>query len=80
MSKKKYTAEQIVTMLREAEVQVSKGQNIAEVCRGLGITDQTYYRRVTIIKPKEFVMRPNSLNKVYVLWRWHIAFRDLLCQ
>ncbi len=30
-------------MLREAEVQLSKGQNIAEVCRGLGITDQTYY-------------------------------------
>jgi putative transposase len=44
MSKKKYTGEQIVSMLREAEVQLSKGQNIAEVCRGLGITDQTYYR------------------------------------
>jgi len=44
MSKKKFTAEQIVSMLREAEVQLAKGQNIAEVCRGLGITDQTYYR------------------------------------
>jgi transposase-like protein len=44
MSKKKYSPEQIVSMLREAEVLLGKGQSIAEVCRGLGITDQTYYR------------------------------------
>lgn len=44
MSKKKYAPEQIVSMLREAEVLLGKGQSIAEMCRGLGITDQTYYR------------------------------------
>lgn len=44
MSKKKYTAEEIVGRLREAEVQLAKGQSIAEVCRGLDITDETYYR------------------------------------
>ena len=44
MSKKKDTPEQVVSMLREAEVQLGKGQSIAEVCRGLGITDQTYSR------------------------------------
>jgi transposase-like protein len=44
MSKKKYAPEQIVSMLPEAEVLLGKGQSIAEVCRGLGITDQTYYR------------------------------------
>ena len=44
MSKKKYAPEQIVSLLREAEVLLGKGQSIAEVCRGLGITDQTYYR------------------------------------
>lgn len=31
-------------MLREAEVLPGKGQNIAETCRGLGITEQTHYR------------------------------------
>ena len=31
-------------MLREAEVQLGKGQSIGEVCRGLAITDQTSYR------------------------------------
>lgn len=44
MGKKKFTPEQIVSMLRETEVLLGKGQNIAEVCRTLGITDQTYYR------------------------------------
>ena len=44
MSKKKHTAEEIVTKLREAEVLIAKGQSIAEACRQLGISDQTYYK------------------------------------
>ncbi len=44
MPRKRYTAEQIITKLREAEVELAKGQNIAQVCRKLGIGDQTYYR------------------------------------
>lgn len=41
---KRYRPEQIVSMLREAEVELSKGQSIAAVAKKLGITDQTYYR------------------------------------
>jgi putative transposase len=41
---KKYTAEQIVAKLREAEVLLAKGMTLAEVCRQLEITDATYYR------------------------------------
>ncbi len=44
MKGKKYTAEEIVTKLREAEVLLAKGQNLGEVCRQLEITDVTYYR------------------------------------
>ena len=44
MPRKRYTAEQIITKLREAEVELAKGQNIAQVCRKLGIGDQAYYR------------------------------------
>jgi transposase-like protein len=44
MPKKRYSAEAIVTILREVEVQQSKGQNIDEACRQIGITEQTYYR------------------------------------
>ena len=44
MGRKRYSPEQIVTMLREAEVFLSQGTQVAEVCRKLGVTEQTYYR------------------------------------
>ncbi len=44
MGKKRRTAESIVAMLREAEVQMAKGQRLAEVVRQLGISDATYYK------------------------------------
>jgi len=42
--KKIHTAEQIVSKLREAELELARGGTIAEVARKLGITDHTYYR------------------------------------
>jgi len=44
MSKKQFTGEQIISKLREAEVLQSNGQSISEICRQLGIKDQTYYK------------------------------------
>jgi transposase-like protein len=44
MARKRYTAEQIITKLREAEVELAKGQTTPQVCKKLGISDQTYYR------------------------------------
>jgi transposase-like protein len=44
MGRKRYSPEQIITMLREAEVLLSQGTPVAEVCRKFGVTEQTYYR------------------------------------
>ncbi len=44
MTKKGFTAEQIIGKLREAEVLLAQGTTVAEVSRKLGITEQTYYR------------------------------------
>ena len=44
MPRLRHTVEQILAKLREAEVALSKGQAVAQVCRGLSITEQTYYR------------------------------------
>lgn len=44
MPKQNYTAEQIISKLREAEVLISQGKTIPEVSKALGISDQTYYR------------------------------------
>ena len=44
MARKNYTVEQIIIKLREVELQCNQGKTITEACRGLGITEQTYYR------------------------------------
>jgi putative transposase len=44
MSRKRYTPEQIIGKLREAEVALAQGQKVAQVCHSLGIAEQTFYR------------------------------------
>ena len=44
MKQKRHGVEQIVAKLRRADVELGKGQKVPEVCRLLGITEQTYYR------------------------------------
>jgi transposase-like protein len=44
MGQKRYTPEQIIGMLRQAEVRSAEGATVADIVRELGITDQTYYR------------------------------------
>jgi putative transposase len=44
MARKKCTTEQIIAKLREAEVGLAKGLKTPQVCKQLGISDQTYYR------------------------------------
>jgi len=44
MSRRRYSAEQIIVKLREAEVLSSQGRTVPEICRQLGVTQNTYYR------------------------------------
>ena len=44
MPRKRYSPEQIINSLREAEVLMSQGSTAAEAARHLSITEQTYYR------------------------------------
>jgi putative transposase len=44
MPRKRYSAEEIVNKLRQAEVELAKGRTVAQMCKQLGVTDQTYYR------------------------------------
>jgi len=44
MPRKRYRVEQIISMLREAEVELSKGLKTLEVCKKLGISENTFYR------------------------------------
>ena len=42
--KKRHTAEQIVAKPRQADLEFGKGLRVPEVCKRLGISEQTYYR------------------------------------
>ena len=44
MARKRYTPEQIIRLLRQAEVLSSQGRNVSEICREIGVTENTYYR------------------------------------
>jgi len=44
MARKRYTAEQIIRHLRQAEVLSYQGRNVSEMCREIGVTENTYYR------------------------------------
>jgi len=44
MAKKRFQAEQFIGKLREAEVEISRGQTIGQVVKKLGVTEQTYCR------------------------------------
>ncbi|HIJ51408.1 MAG TPA: transposase, partial [Nitrospinae bacterium] len=44
MARKRYSPEHIIGYLREAEVLLSKGSTVPEICRKIGIAEQTYYR------------------------------------
>jgi putative transposase len=44
MARKRYTPEEIIQLLREAEVLLSQDKTVAETAKQLGIAEQTYYR------------------------------------
>lgn len=44
MARKRYSVEQIVRKLREAEVLQGQGQTVEAICRKMGVSDATYYK------------------------------------
>ena len=74
MGRKRFSPEQIITMLREAKVLLTQGTPVAEACRKLGVTEQTYYRwrkeyggmRVEQAKRLKELMKENTRLKKLV--------------
>ena len=44
MKRTRHSTEQIIEKLRQADVELGKGQKVPEICKALEITEQTYYR------------------------------------
>ncbi len=44
MPRKRHTPEQIISKLRQVEIELSKGRAVREAVKQIAITEQTYYR------------------------------------
>ena len=44
MARKRFTVEQIINHLREADVLLAQDLTVGEVCRRIGVSEQSYYR------------------------------------
>ncbi len=44
MAKRRYSSEEIIHKLREADVLLGQGRTVAEVAKQLAVTEQTYFR------------------------------------
>ena len=44
MGIRRWTVEEIIAKLREAEVRLGQGETVGQVCRQLGVSEQTFYR------------------------------------
>lgn len=44
MPKKTFTSEQIIGILRQAEILIAQGDSVEKACKKLNISIQTYYR------------------------------------
>jgi len=71
MARKRYTPEQIIRYLRQAEVLSSQNRSISEICKEIGVSENTYYRwrkeyggmRVTQAKRLKELEKENSRLK-----------------
>lgn len=44
MGRKRHSAEEVINKLRQADVELGKGNTVAGVCKLLGVSEQTYFR------------------------------------
>jgi transposase len=72
--KTRHNAEQIVVKLRQADVELGKGLKVPEVCKGLGISEQTYYRWRT----KYGGMAPEMARQMKVLEKENARLKKLV--
>jgi len=71
MSRKRYSPEKIIGMLRKVEIFLAQEMTVSQVCRQLCISEQTYYRwrklygglKITQVKRMKDIERENTRLK-----------------
>ncbi len=71
---KRFTPQQIVSKLRQADVELGKGHTVPEVCRKIEISQQTYYRW----RQKYGGMSPELIKELKVLQKDNQRLRKII--
>jgi len=71
---KRFTPDQIVSKLRQADVELGKGLTVKEVCRKIEVTDQTYYRW----RQKYGGMSPELIKELKALQKENQRLRKII--
>ncbi len=50
MGQKRHGSDEIISKLRQADIELGKGRKVPEVCKSLEITEQTYYRMASEVR------------------------------
>jgi putative transposase len=64
MPKKKHKPEEIVAKLRQADVLISQGQDVADVIRQIGVSEVACEMNCSMVKYSTRYVRPKSSSKV----------------
>ena len=71
---KQISGTEIVGKLRQADVLLAQGKNVPEVCREIGISQQTYYRW----RNKYGGMSPDMIKQLRALQKENIRLRKVV--
>jgi len=71
---KRFTPDEIVSKLREADRELGKGLTVKEVCRKIEVTDQTYYRW----RQKYGGMSPQLIKELKALQKENTRLRKIV--
>lgn len=71
---KQFSGTEVVGKLRQADVQLAQGKTVPEVCRELGISQQTYYRW----RNKYGGMSPDMIKQLRALQKENLRLRKVV--
>jgi len=74
MKQKRHSMDQNISKLRKADVELSKGKKVPEVCKDLEVAEQTYYRW----RQKYGGMQPEMVKQLKALEKENSRLKKLV--
>ena len=76
MAQKRHRVDQIISKLRRADVELGKGKKVPEVCKLIGIAEQTYYRW----RQKYGGMQPKMVKELKALQNENARLKKMVAE